>query len=85
MSYVQMNETQINIEQIRYLILNMISKQQPNKQVYEIEDLLDKALQKATDNQDMQSLLMIANMLLAINSWKRGKDLLGIRLLEQGW
>jgi hypothetical protein len=50
-----------------------------------IEDTLDVTLNIATDSEVMGHVLTIASMLLAINAWKRGKNMLGIRLLETGW
>ena len=81
-----MNELDVNIEHVRYLLLRTITYNQPDKKLIDqIEDTLDVTLNIATDSEVMDHVLTIASMLLAINAWKRGKNLLGIRLLETGW
>jgi hypothetical protein len=81
-----MNELDVNIEHLRYLLLRTITHNQPDKKLIDqIEDTLDVTLNIATDSEVMGQVLTIASMLLAINAWKRGKNLLGMRLLETGW
>lgn len=85
MNVFGMDELGTTVETVRYLLLRAITKPYSRKQMADIEDVLENALNVATDNQDIRTLQVVANMLLATKAWKRGKDLLAVRLLEDGW